>query len=129
MEMVHAVIGLAVLQFFIFGGFVGRARVKSGVEAPAVTGDPVFERYYRVHYNTMEQLIMFIPALLLFAIYIDTLWASILGLVYLVGRVIYFRSYIKEPAKRGAGYGVSVLPIIILLLGGLGGAVMSALGS
>jgi glutathione S-transferase len=67
MDMVHAVIGLALLQFFVFAGFVGRARVKSGIEAPAVTGDPTFERYYRVHYNTMEQLVVFIPAILLFA--------------------------------------------------------------
>jgi glutathione S-transferase len=124
MEMVHTVIGLAVLQFFIFSGFVGWARVKFGVEAPAVTGDPMFERYYRVHYNTLEQLVIFIPAILLFATYIDALWAAILGLVYLVGRIIYFRSYIKEPAKRGAGYGVSMLPIAILMLGGLGGAAM-----
>jgi len=122
MDMVHAVIGLAVLQFFVFAGFVGRARVKSGVEAPAVTGDPMFERYYRVHYNTMEQLVIFIPAILLFATYIDTLWAAILGLVYLVGRVVYFRAYIGDPAKRGAGYGLSMLPVTILLLGGLGGA-------
>jgi glutathione S-transferase len=124
MEMVHTVIGLAVLQFFIFSGFVGWARVKFGVEAPAVTGDPMFERYYRVHYNTLEQIVIFIPAILLFATYIDALWAAILGLVYLVGRIIYFRSYIKEPAKRGAGYGVSMLPIAILMLGGLGGAAM-----
>jgi glutathione S-transferase len=122
MDMVHAVIGLAVLQFFVFAGFVGRARVKSGVEAPAVTGDPLFERYYRVHYNTMEQLVIFIPAILLFATYIDTLWAAILGLIYVVGRIVYFRAYIADPAKRGAGYGVSMLPVIILLLGGLGGA-------
>jgi glutathione S-transferase len=127
MDMVHAVIGLAVLQFFVFGGFVGRARMQAGVEAPAVTGDPMFERYYRVHYNTMEQLVIFIPAMLLFATYIDTLWAAILGLVYLVGRLVYFRAYIGDPSKRGAGYGVSMLPVTILMLGGLGGASWSVL--
>jgi uncharacterized MAPEG superfamily protein len=125
MDMVHAVIGLALLQFFVFAGFVGRARVQLGIEAPAVTGDPIFERYYRVHYNTMEQLVVFIPAILLFAAYISKLWAAILGLVFILGRIVYFRAYIAEPAKRGLGYGLSMLPMLILLLGGLGGAVWS----
>lgn len=125
MDMVYAVIGLALLQFFVFAGFVGRARVVSGVEAPAVTGDPMFERYYRVHYNTMEQLVVFIPSMLLFANYISASVAAILGLIFIVGRTLYFRAYIKEPSKRGPGYGLSMLPMLILLLGGLGGAVWS----
>ena len=127
MDMVHAVIGLALLEFFVFAGFVGRERVRSGIEAPAVTGDPMFERYYRIHYNTMEQLVVFIPAILLFAAYISETWAAILGLIFILGRIVYFRAYIAEPAKRGAGYGLSMLPMVILLLGGLGGAVWSAI--
>ena len=129
MDMVYAVIGLALLQYFVFGGLVGKARVQSGVEAPAVTGDPVFERYYRVHYNTLEQLIMFIPAMLMFGHYISPLWAAILGIVYLIGRTVYLRAYISEPAKRGAGFGLSMLPIVIMLLGGVGGAVWSVVGN
>ena len=128
MEVVHIVIVLALLQFFIFGGFVGWARVKFNVEAPAITGDPVFERYNRIHYNTMEQLVVFIPAMLLFGAYVNTIAAAVLGLVFILGRIIYFRAYITEPSRRGAGYGLSVFPITVLLLGGLGGAIWSLIG-
>jgi glutathione S-transferase len=125
MEVVYIVIALALLQFFIFGGFVGWARVKFGVDAPAITGDPIFERYNRIHYNTMEQLIVFVPGMLLFGIYVHAIAAAALGLLFIIGRTIYFRAYIAEPAGRGAGYGLSVLPIIILLIGGLGGVIWS----
>jgi glutathione S-transferase len=122
MDIVHTVIGLALLQFFVFGGLVGRARVKSGVEAPAMTGDPTFERYHRVHYNTMEQLVIFIPGMLLFGTYVSPLVASVLGVIYILGRIVYLRAYIAEPSSRGPGYGLTVLPIVVLLLGGLGAA-------
>ncbi len=127
MNIVHAVIALALVQFFVFAALVGRARVKYGVKAPAVTGDPIFERYYRVHYNTMEQLVTFIPGMLLFGFYINAVAAAALGLFFIIGRIVYFRAYIADPAKRGAGFGLSMLPIMILLLGGLGGAVWSAI--
>ncbi len=128
MDIVYIVIALALLQFFVFGGFVARARVKSGVEAPATTGDTVFERYNRVHYNTMEQLMTFIPGMWLFGTYVNATAAAGLGLLFIVGRIIYFRAYIAEPARRGPGFGLSVLPTVILLLGGLGGACWSAFG-
>ena len=127
MDMVYAVIGLALLQYFIFAMLVGRARVMHKVEAPAVTGNETFERYYRAHYNTLEQLIIFLPAILLFANYISPLWAALLGIIFIIGRTIYFRGYIEEPKKRAAGFGLSMLPNLILLLGGLGGAVWAAL--
>ena len=129
MEIVHIVIALALFQFFIFGGLVGRARVKSGVKAPAITGDPTFERYFRVHYNTLEQLVVFMPAMLLFATYINTVVAAVLGLLFIIGRIIYFRAYIADPSKRGAGFGLTMLANSILLFGGLGGAAWSALGA
>jgi len=129
MDLVYAVIALALLQFFVFGLLVGMKRVKTGVEAPAITGDPVFERYFRVHYNTMEQLVMFIPGMLLFANYVSANVAAGLGLLYVIGRMIYFRLYTTNPAKRGAGFGISMLPIMILLLGGLGGAFLAVLNS
>jgi glutathione S-transferase len=128
MEVVYIVIALALLQFFIFGGFVGWARVKFNVDAPAITGDPVFERYNRIHYNTMEQLVVLIPAMLMFGAYVNAIASAILGLVFIFGRTIYFRAYLVEPAKRGAGYGLSVFPITILLLGGLGGAIWALVG-
>ena len=63
MAIVHAVIALALIEFIVFSMLVGRARAKYKIEAPAITGHPVFERYYRVHYNTLEQLVCFIPAM------------------------------------------------------------------
>lgn len=128
MVVVHIVIALALIQFFAFGVLVGRARGKYQVDAPAITGHPVFERYYRVHYNTMEQLVSFVPGMLLFGAYVSTMGAAILGLVFIAGRFLYLRHYIADPKKRGAGFGISVLPIMILILGGLGGAIWSAVG-
>jgi glutathione S-transferase len=129
MDIVHVVIALALLQFFIFGGLVGWARVKSGIDAPTMTGDPIFERYQRVHYNTMEQLVTFIPGMLLFGHYINATAAAGLGIVFIIGRTIYFRAYLADPVKRGPGYGLTMLPTMVLLLGGLGGAFWSAVGA
>ncbi len=126
MEMVYVVIAFALLQFLVFAGFVARARAKFGVDAPAITGDPIYERYQRVHYNTMEQLVIFIPAMLLFGTYVSSLGATGLGLLFIIGRTIYFRGYVADPAKRGPGFGLTILPTVILLLGGLGGAIWSA---
>lgn len=128
MTLVHIVIALAVIEFFVFGALVGRARVKCQVEAPAVTGHPIFERYYRVHYNTMEQLVCFIPGMLLFGTYVSQVVAAGLGVLFIVGRIIYLRSYVADPKKRGAGFGLSVLPVMVMLLGGLGGAILELLG-
>ena len=127
MALVHAVIALALIEFFVFGILVGRARIQYGIPAPAITGHEIFERYYRVHYNTMEQLVKFVPGMLLFGYYIDETAAAVLGAVFIVGRVVYLRAYVADPAKRGLGFGLTALPVTILLLGGLGGAVWSAI--
>jgi uncharacterized MAPEG superfamily protein len=127
MAIVHIVIALALIEFFVFGALVGRARVKYQVEAPAITGHPVFERYYRVHYNTMELLLSFVPGMLIFGTYVSPTVAAGLGLLFIAGRIVYLRGYVAEPKKRGAGFGISVLPTMILLLGGLIGAIVAAL--
>ena len=125
--MMHyvALVGLlALLQYLVFGMLVGRARVKYGVKAPAVTGHEVFERYFRVQQNTLELLVVFLPALWLFAIYVSAGWAAILGATYLVGRVLYFRGYVADPAKREIGFGLSFLPILGLVIGALIGVLL-----
>jgi uncharacterized membrane protein YecN with MAPEG domain len=122
MEPVAVVILIALLEYVAFGMLVGRARGRYGVKAPAVTGHEIFERYFRVHYNTLELLVAFVPAIWLFGTYLSPAWAAGLGLVYLVGRVLYLRGYVADPAKREIGFGLSVLPIIVLLVGGLWGA-------
>ena len=123
MAYVDIVTALALLQFVVFGFKVGGARGRYGVKAPATTGNEIFERHFRVQQNTLELLIALIPGLYLFSHYFNPLIASVLGVIYLVGREVYAASYVKDPAKRSAGYGVSFLPTIILVVGGLIGAV------
>jgi glutathione S-transferase len=117
MAYVLIVIVLAILQFFGFGIAVGRARSKYDVAAPAASGHPVFERYFRVHMNTLEQLICFLPAIWLFAQFVDPRWAASLGAVYLAGRMLYFFSYVKDPKSRGIGFMLTSMPTLIMLLG------------
>ena len=120
MELVYLVIGLSLVEFMVFGGFVGRARIQQKIDAPATTGNETFERYHRSHYNTMEQLVVFIPAMLMFGTYISAVWAAGLGVVFLVGRVLYLRAYVADPPKRAIGFMLSWLPNVILLAGGTG---------
>ena len=125
MALVAAVILLALIEFMVFGLLVGRARVRCNVLAPATTGHPVFERYFRVQQNTLEQLIVFVPSAWLFGLYVSTLWAAGLGVLFLIGRVVYLRGYVEDPRKRGAGFGLSFLPNLILATGALVGAILS----
>jgi uncharacterized MAPEG superfamily protein len=125
MSVIHLVALLALLQYLFFGALVGQARVRHGVEAPAVTGHPQFERIYRVQMNTLELLVVFLPALWLAALYWSPLGMAAIGAVYLVGRLIYWRAYTSNPASRSLGFTLSFLPIVLLLLAGLGGAAMA----
>jgi glutathione S-transferase len=124
MLWVEIVIALAVLQFVVFGVFVGRARGKYDVKAPATTGHDTFERYFRIHYNTLEQLIVFLPSIWLFAAHVSERWAALIGAVYLIGRIVYFRGYASAAEKRHTGTLLSMLPTLVLLIGGLGGLVI-----
>src|SRR5271163_4946388 len=128
MAYVDIVTALAVLQFIVFGFKVGKARGVYGVKAPATTGNEIFERNFRVQQNTLEQLIVFLPGLYLFSHYFNPLVAAALGVIYLIGREVYAATYVKDPAKRGAGYGLTFLPMVILVLGGLIGAVRHLIG-
>jgi glutathione S-transferase len=116
------VIIIAVFEYMVFTFLVGRARGRYNVKAPATTGHEVFERYFRVQQNTLETLVAFIPGISLFALFVDPNWAAWIGLVYVVGRLLYFRAYVADPAKRGPGFGLSLLSIATLLVGGLIGA-------
>jgi glutathione S-transferase len=123
MAYVDIVTALALLQFLVFGFKVGQARTRCGIAAPAITGNATFERYFRVQQNTLEQLIALIPGLYLFSRYFNPAVAAGLGVVYLIGREIYAASYVKDPSKRSLGFGLSFLPIVVLVVGGIIGAV------
>jgi hypothetical protein len=125
MAYVDIVTILAVLQYIVYAFKVAVARGRYGVAAPATTGNEFFERYFRVQQNTLEQLLGLLPGLYLFSRYWSPLIAAGLGVVYLVGREIYAATYVKDPAKRSLGFGLSFLPVVLLLAGGLLGAVRS----
>lgn len=125
MELVTIVVVLALLQYMVFGILVGKARGTYKVEAPAVTGDPIFERYYRVHMNTLESLVLFLPSVFLFAMYVNANIAAGLGVVFIIGRYLYLRAYVKDPKTRGLGFALTMLPSLALALGALIGAALS----
>lgn len=116
------VTALALVMFIVFGALVSRARGMFGVPAPTTTGDPRFERIYRVHQNTAEQLIVFLPSLWMFAVYVSDLWAGLLGLVFLGGRALYASSYFVDASKRTLGFVISIAASLTLLVGAVIGA-------
>jgi glutathione S-transferase len=121
MELVYVTIVLALLEYMVMGALVGRARVKYGIAAPALTGHPDFERTNRVHVNTLENLIIFIPSVWIFAGYVSARWAAVLGFVFVVCRAIYAAGYLKSAEKRSIGAGLTGLVEVVLVAGSLFG--------
>lgn len=124
MNYVHIVAVLAIMQLFYFGVMVGRARGQYGVDAPATSGHEVFDRAFRIHMNTLEQLVGFLPSLLIASVYWSNALVAAIGAVYIVGRFLYQKSYLEDPSKRGTGFLLSVVPTFILLLAALVGAII-----
>ncbi len=116
MEYCVIVTVLALLQYAWFGIQVGSMRAQHQVKAPAMTGPPQFERTVRVHYNTLEQLVLFLPALWMFAYFVEPLWGAAFGVVYLIGRFIYRAAYLKDPAGRSTGFTLTVVPSAVMLV-------------
>jgi uncharacterized MAPEG superfamily protein len=115
---------LALIEYFYFGMQVGGARARTGVKAPAVSGNEEFERFFRAHQNTLEQLVIFIPALYASAYYVHPLFAVAGGVAFLVGRMLYFRTYTADAEKRGPGIIITVAGTMVLTLGALVGALL-----
>src|SRR5579872_2526652 len=97
---------LAILFYFYTSLAVGRARERFGVAAPATTGHPDFERLFRIQMNTLEWMPIFLPSLWLAAIYVDDRVAALVGLVWIVGRLIYMLGYSAAADKRHIGFAV-----------------------
>lgn len=129
MALVNLLVLLAIVQFLYFGLRVAAARGKYGVSAPATTGHELFERVYRVQMNTLELMIMLIPAVWIASSYWNPLFVAAMIATYLVGRMLYLHGYVADPKKRETGFMVSIVPIAILLLAGFAGAVMSVINS
>ncbi|WP_158753657.1 MAPEG family protein [Dyella sp. S184] len=112
---------LTVLLLFGTMWAVGHARSKYNIKAPAISGDPAFERAYRVQMNTLESTVMFLPTLWLAASYGFSGWAGIAGLVWIVGRVWYALAYLQDAGKRGPGFAVSMIGwVAALVMAGIG---------
>ncbi|HEV2531335.1 MAPEG family protein [Phenylobacterium sp.] len=120
----HALVALvtllALLTYFWMGLNVGRARGKSGIAAPATTGDPTLERAFRAHYNTLEWLPLFLVSMWLFALYWNDRVAAAVGVVWIVGRILYATGYVADPAKRSTGFLIQLAATAVLLFGALG---------
>jgi len=125
MQYIELIVIASVMQFLFFAVMVGKARVASGIKAPAVSGDENFERVYRVQMNTLELLVAFIPALLIAGNYWPSVWVAELGGIYIFGRFVYWRAYVSAPKNRGLGFMLSFVPIVILILLAIVGIVMS----
>jgi glutathione S-transferase len=128
MHYVELIATLAILQFLAFGVLTGSARRASGLKAPAVTGHEGFERMYRVQMNTLELLIAFLPSLFLAAKYWSPLLVAVIGAVYLIGRLLYWRAYVSAPSTRTLGFFLSMLPTGLLSLMALAGIALSIFG-
>ncbi len=127
MEIVAIVSALILIEYWVISYLVGVARGKTGLKAPAMQGAPEFERINRVQQNTLEQLIVMLPAMWLFAFYVRPMIAAGLGVLFLVARIIYCRAYVREPSGRGPGFAIGQIAQAILLLGGLIGAILALL--
>ena len=117
------VLALALLLYVAVFAAAGRARHRYDVKAPAVTGAPEFERALRVQQNMLEQLIWFVPALWLFALFVSPLWGGIIGLVWIAGRAHYAISYYRDPETRGPGFVTGFASAALLLVGAIIGIV------
>lgn len=111
---------VALLVYVWMAARVAFARKKAGIHPPAMTGDPILERHIRVQANTLEWLVLFLPSLWLFAIYWSDLVAALLGVVWIVGRIVYALGYVADPGKRELGFGIQALATAVLLFGALG---------
>ncbi|MBV9560671.1 MAG: MAPEG family protein [Bradyrhizobium sp.] len=114
---------LAILVYFITCARVARARARYGVKLPAIAGHPDFERVFRVQMNTLEWMPIFLPSLWLFAVYISDAVAAGIGLVWIIGRILYMIGYAVAVEKRGPGFGIQALASIALWIGALGAVI------
>lgn len=111
---------LAILVYFYSSILVSRARGKFGVKLPAISGNPDFERVFRAQMNTLEWLPIFLPSLWLFAVYVGDAAAAVLGLIWVVGRIVYIHGYAQAVAKCGPGFAIQALAAVALWVGASG---------
>ncbi len=114
---------LALMLFFVLTANVGRARAKYKVLPPQTSGEPDFERVFRVQQNTLEQLILFLPSLWLFSLFVSPIWGAGVGTLWIIGRILYAWGYYQAAEKRFIGFGINALSLLVLLVGSLVGII------
>lgn len=127
MENATLIVLLALLQYVWFTARVGLGRGKYKINAPACEGDPDFECLFRVQQNTMEQLIVMIPATYAFTAYMSARWAWVPGAVFIIGRFLYSAEYLKDPKTRTPGMVLTMLANVVLVLGALFGVIKAVI--
>jgi len=127
MHQSHALVAIVtLLSLLVYVWMILRipgARRRTGIDAPAMTGHPELERHLRIQANTVEWLVIYLPALWLFAIYWNDLVAAALGAVWMIGRIVYALGYAADPKKRELGFTIQALATAILVFGALGRAI------
>jgi glutathione S-transferase len=121
MEPVAFITVIALLQVMGFQGRVARARNEFNVPGPATSGHPVWERYNRVHLNTVENLVVFVPLVWVCGFFLNAWVAAVLGALFVVARAVYSRAYVSEPTKRAVGSWLTFIALVLLALGSLAG--------
>ena len=121
MEYATLIVLLALLQYVWFTLRVGITRGKYNIDAPTCEGDETWERLFRVQQNTIEQLIILIPASYAFAYYMNSFWVLVPGAVFIIGRFIYSAEYLKDPKTRAPGMSLTLAANAALILGALFG--------
>jgi glutathione S-transferase len=124
MNWVWVVISLALIEYMIFAVMVSRARQQFGIDAPATTGHPTLERWFRIHQNTLEVLIIFVPGMLMFARFVSLQAALGLGLLFIISRIVYAIGYLRDPKGRAPGSIATFVINVVLVVGGLIGALL-----
>ena len=124
MEYTALIILVALAQYLFFTFRVGAKRTKHEVHAPKIAGDETWERLFRVQQNTMEQLIIFVPAMIVFSMYLSSKWVVVPGVLFIVARQMYSYEYINKPNSRVPGMALTLLANVVLLVGALIGLVL-----
>ena len=114
---------LSIALYFFTSLRVSKARAAFGIKPPAISGDPGFERVFRVQMNTLEWMPIFLPSVWLFAIYVSDPIAALIGLVWIVGRILYMTGYSQAPEKRRRGFGIQATAAVVLWAGALFGII------
>ena len=114
---------ITIMLFSVLTLNVGRARVQYKVPVPQTSGEPNFERVFRVQQNTLEQLVLFLPSLWLFSLFVSPILGAGIGAIWVIGRIVYAWGYYQAAEKRVLGFGINSLCLVVLLIGSLVGII------